>query len=411
MFNLVFMERYNIKGLAFFLIGLGVAIEKGVFLAIAALIALVIAFFDRQGFSNIHNKYFNKTLILFLIYVGTLALLCLMNWDIHDLKLVLRNFEKIASFLIVYLLLGKTKNAFLFGSLGFIIGVLMGEASVLQGYFAQTSLLDNRFGGTYGHPNSLGSVMELTIPFLIYAIYKFRDRLYYACIGGVTLLSSCACLLISGSRGAQLAVIGEICVLLAIYCYRRYKIKSCSKCILLASFAIAALILLFIHYSPRKYDFERVLLWRAAWEMFLDHPVVGVGYDDWNSVYKTAYISPLAKEPDLPHCHNFYLHLLSTTGIIGTIAYFSFLFGQIKMTIKNSINEYKLFDSNLNIADMFGAIICGMLIHNAVDINVIWRYYMLKMFFFWALCCLRFQELEDYDFVTPEVNLANRRER
>ena len=134
MFNLVFMERYNIKGLAFFLIGLGVAIEKGVFLAIAALIALVIAFFDRQGFSNIHNKYFNKTLILFLIYVGTLALLCLMNWDIHDLKLVLRNFEKIASFLIVYLLLGKTKNAFLFGSLGFIIGVLMGEASVLQGY-------------------------------------------------------------------------------------------------------------------------------------------------------------------------------------------------------------------------------------------------------------------------------------
>ena len=408
MFNLVFMERYKIKGFAFFLIGLGVAIEKGVFLAIAALLAVVVAFFDRQGFSNIHNKYFNKTFILFLLYVGTLAFLCLMNWNMQDLKMVLRYIEKIASFLIVYILLGKTKNAFIFGSMGFIIGVLIGEASVLLEFFTKTSLFNNRFGGVYGHPNSLGSVMELTIPFLIFAIYEYRNKVCYACLGVFALLSSCTCLFLSGSRGAQLAVIGEICILFAIYCYRRFKIQSYSKYITISLLIIAALILLFIHYSPRKYDFERILLWTAAWQMFLDHPVSGVGYADWNSVYKAAYISPLAKEPELPHCHNLYLHLLSTTGVIGTAAYFSFLFGQIKMTVKNSFIEYKLLGSNLNISDMFGAIICGMLIHNAVDINAILRYYLLKIFFIWALCCVRFQELDDYALVTTAANPENR---
>lgn len=387
-------EKNTLNQIAIFLIGLGVAIEKGAFLAIAAIMALSVLLFDKCRLENFHNEYFNKTMLLFFIYVGTVVAISLIQGDFHSIKMVLRDFEKIASFLIIYILLGKTDKAFFFGSLGFIIGILIGESTVIQSVIAKTSFFGNRYGGIYGHPNSLGGVMELAIPFLLFSIYQYRKNVYYTILAGIALISSFFCLFASGSRGALLAVIGEICVLIAIYVYRKYKIQSLKKFVFSVILIVLICLLVFVKFHSRSYDSERLLLWTAAWQMFLDHPIIGVGFSNWKEIYQTTYISPLAKEPNLPHCHNFYLHILSTTGIVGTVAYFNLLIGQLKMSIRNSINEYKLLGTNINIGDMFGIIICGMLIHNVVEINAVWRFYLLKLFFFWALCCLRFKEID-----------------
>lgn len=394
MIELCGFEKNKVKQGAMFLIGLGVAIEKGAFLAVAAIVALSVFLFDKHRLVNFHNKYFNKTMLLFLIYVGTIVAISLIQGDFHSIKMVLRDFEKIASFLIIYILLGKTEKAFFFGSLGFIIGILIGEATVVQSFIAKTSVFGNRYGGIYGHPNSLGGVMELAIPFLLFSIYQYREKAYYTVLTGIALFSSFFCLFASGSRGAILAVIGEFLTFFAIYFYRKLGIKSCKKYISIILLVGVVCLLIFVYFNHRGYDSERILLWTAAWQMFLDHPIIGVGFSNWKEIYQTTYISPLAKEPNLPHCHNFYLHILSTTGIVGTVAYFNLLIGQLKMSIRNSINEYKLLGTNINIGDMFGIIICGMLIHNVVEINAVWRFYLLKLFFFWALCCLRFKEID-----------------
>ena len=393
MLNVSFRKTDALKAATFF-IGLGVAIGKGSFLYVAALLALIICIVKKETPYNLKNKWFRETTLLFCFYVGIVTLISLLQGDTHSAKMVIRSFDKITAFFIIYLLLGKLNNWFYFCSLGFILGVLFVESTVFYSFVYKTSNFGNRLTGMYGHPNSLGAVMELVIPFLFYFLYKYRDTYFKRVVTSIVLICSLLCLFGSGSRGALLAVIGESCIFVGIYIFRRFKIKSLKiYCAIVIILGVACL-LGFIYFFPRGYDKERILLWSSTLKMFLDHPVLGVGFSNWEEMYRPFYISPLAKEPDLPHCHNLYLHLLSTTGIVGTIAYFALAFGQLRMAVLNSIKEYRKFGDMLNISDMYIAAVCGMLIHNFVDINAIQRFYLMKLFFFWALCCLRFEELE-----------------
>ncbi|MBI2886690.1 MAG: O-antigen ligase family protein [Chloroflexi bacterium] len=68
---------------------------------------------------------------------------------------------------------------------------------------------------------------------------------------------------------------------------------------------------------------QRMAIWQAAWEMFLDHPLVGVGIGSFDAVY-LRYALP--GWPYLPgHAHNYYLNLLAETGILGLGAYLALL--------------------------------------------------------------------------------------
>jgi O-antigen ligase len=64
--------------------------------------------------------------------------------------------------------------------------------------------------------------------------------------------------------------------------------------------------------------FFRLQLWRASWRMFLDHPWLGVGPDNFLYQYRGRYILPSAwQEPHLSHAHNFLLTYATRLGIVG----------------------------------------------------------------------------------------------
>lgn len=67
---------------------------------------------------------------------------------------------------------------------------------------------------------------------------------------------------------------------------------------------------------------ERLLMWKSAWSMFIDHPLAGVGVGNYKEQYYKKYISPMAKEKQI-HAHNNVMHLAATTGIIGLVGFFS----------------------------------------------------------------------------------------
>ena len=94
----------------------------------------------------------------------------------------------------------------------------------------------------------------------------------------------------------------------------------------------------------------------------------------------------------LPHPHNLYLFILSESGLIGFLAYFTMICGQLKIALHNSLQIFIKEGSLVNIADMFLVLCVGMLIHNLVDVHAIHRYYLLVYFFFWGLCCLKFED-------------------
>lgn len=64
---------------------------------------------------------------------------------------------------------------------------------------------------------------------------------------------------------------------------------------------------------------ERMAHWQAAWGMFQDHPLFGIGIGNYASAYP-AYALPHWDDP-LGHAHNYYLNVLAETGLVGFGAY------------------------------------------------------------------------------------------
>ena len=96
----------------------------------------------------------------------------------------------------------------------------------------------------------------------------------------------------------------------------------------LAVIGAAGLILLF--RTPRFADlfnfesgtsFLRLKLWRGALNMAMDHPLLGVGPDNFLYAYRTRYVLPSGwQELNLSHPHNILLDMWTRLGLLGVTA-------------------------------------------------------------------------------------------
>ena len=75
-------------------------------------------------------------------------------------------------------------------------------------------------------------------------------------------------------------------------------------------------------FDPSKGTlFFRLHLWRSSWKMFLDHPLLGVGPDNFLYHYRGRYIHPAAwEEPNLSQAHNIPLDYMTRMGVFGLAA-------------------------------------------------------------------------------------------
>jgi O-antigen ligase len=68
---------------------------------------------------------------------------------------------------------------------------------------------------------------------------------------------------------------------------------------------------------------ERVYMWKAGFEIFKDHPLVGVGLMDLSEIYD-RYRPPEARE-DHGHFHNIFIQVAAARGAVGLVAFFYLL--------------------------------------------------------------------------------------
>lgn len=394
--RIVFSIEY-IKQLIFFLIGIALVLESNKLLVIVVLLAIYICCIDKNRFSNFKNSCFNITALLYFLFCITVIILCILKNNIHGLKASLKLFEKISPLLIIYILVGSCKKALLCSAVGIVIGTIAGTTTVWNDFIRGIEEYGkNRFGGIYGNPNSLGAIIELIWPFLVYIIYRFKSntKLYFCSI--LALVCSMSTLYLSGSRGAMMAVLVESIIFVAIYYFRRIGFSSWKKYTVYIFALIMISLLIFKQSYQRSYDAERLLAFSSTWSMFLDHYVLGVGYAQWGEFYKNIYISPYAKEHWLHHPHNVYLYILAETGVVGFSAFIGILFFQLRTAIHYSLIDFKITKKCLTISDAFIATMFGMAIHNMVDVYITVKFYSFLYFFLWSLCCLRFNDLEKY---------------
>jgi O-antigen ligase/polysaccharide polymerase Wzy-like membrane protein len=76
---------------------------------------------------------------------------------------------------------------------------------------------------------------------------------------------------------------------------------------------------------------ERMAQMQAGWGMFLAHPLTGVGPGNYTLAYPTFAVGTWYASRG--HAHNYYIHMLAETGVIGALAYVALLAGVIRQAI------------------------------------------------------------------------------
>jgi O-antigen ligase len=243
------------------------------------------------------------------------------------------------------------------------------------------------------NPMHLAGILVQVIPlFLILGSkkgYSFFARTVFFSISVLSTVS----LIFNGTRGAWIAVVVSILI------YSLIIAKSNRKSFLIAMTVLVVLGLIAITVPEvqnrvmsigdmqSRSNSERLLLWKSAGEMLYDHPLVGIGLNQFHEVYNSQYISPLAKEPYLTHAHNNFMNIAAETGIIGLVG-FIYLFWIILQ------KSYKLYAAKIG-EDIFlaiflatiGLLIQGLTEYDFGDLQVMhtywfivaWGYYSVKI--------------------------------
>ena len=76
-----------------------------------------------------------------------------------------------------------------------------------------------------------------------------------------------------------------------------------------------------------SYDSERLIIWKANWLIFIEHPIFGIGYSENSNRLREYFDRMGVPEKFLEsHAHNQYLHLLAGTGILGLTCFLIVIF-------------------------------------------------------------------------------------
>ena len=220
----------------------------------------------------------------------------------------------------------------------FLLGALAVAAIGLYQYITRTDLITAEEGvarihSVYGSPNNLALYLGRALPIAVAV----------ALIGGLSatrsghpprgaalrpILYAFAALILgyaiflTRTRGALLLGVPVSLALIVILWLGRRGVIAVGAAI---TAGLASLPLL--SRLPRFGDalnfgsgtsFFRVKLWVSALRMFRDHPLLGVGPDNFLYQYRSRYILPEAwQDPNLSHPHNIALDYLSRLGLLG----------------------------------------------------------------------------------------------
>ena len=100
-----------------------------------------------------------------------------------------------------------------------------------------------------------------------------------------------------------------------------------SLAVLLSGWGTTILVFLHEQYPEMRVSsfLIRIETWKAAWEIFYNHPWFGVGVDRYGvearELLERVSLSARALESATTHAHNDFLHLGATLGVVGILAY------------------------------------------------------------------------------------------
>ncbi len=224
----------------------------------------------------------------------------------------------------------------------------------------------------YPSANHLALMLGRAWPFLLAAALAWQRWLWLpALIVGVGLL-------LTFSTGGWLGVVAATLVVLALLGRRRLALWVGA----LAAVALAAMSALAIYgalperLNPlRQTGGFRLDLWQSSLDMVRDHPLLGVGLDNFVYLYQQFYLREgAAAEPSLSHPHNWVLNFWLSLGILGLVAFVWLVVRFGRATVRSDTRGWLVAGAAGAMADM--------LVHGFIDNS----YFLVDLAFVFWLC-------------------------
>ncbi len=229
-----------------------------------------------------------------------------------------------------------------------------------------------RLVSVYGSPNNVGLLLGRLTPFVFASVllYKNRDRAIAVGILALFLIT----VGLTQSVGALLLglPIGIIVVCLSIYGRRAMPI-------LITLGLVGILTVLGLTQISTRFaslldlsdgtNFIRLRVWESSIEMIKNHPLTGLGLDQFFSAFSGAYVRPDAiADPDLSHPHNIILDFWIRLGILGVV----WLVTSITIfcrSIYKAFGQHNHITQQVILIGVMGAM-ASLLIHGMIDNSI-----------------------------------------
>jgi O-antigen ligase len=276
--------------------------------------------------------------------------------------------------------------------LGGLVVALYGLWQVVTGQDLITAEAGlQRLHSIYGSPNNVALYLGRILPFLVAMFLMGQGQRRWAYTAA--LLPIGLALLLTFSKGALFLGIPASMLVIFIIWQRQNGRRSWPWVLGAAVLGIVGLLIalqipqLAARLDPRgETGFLRLNLWRASLNMFLDHPIFGVGLDNFLYEYRGRYIFDAAwREPDLNHPHNILLDLGTRLGLLGILCGL-WLFEALRRVVWRLPGRV---DEKLRpyAVGLIGALV-ALLIHGLVDhtfflIDLAYAFYLLAALALW----------------------------
>jgi putative inorganic carbon (HCO3(-)) transporter len=222
----------------------------------------------------------------------------------------------------------------------------------------------------YPSANHLALMLGRAWAFVLAGALAWRRWMWLPC--GLLGLA----LLLTFSTGGWLGTLAASLVVLLALGYRRLAIRtgSVAVALLVVVSGLAILGALPERLNPlRQTGGFRLDLWISSLEMLRDHPLLGVGLDNFVYLYQQVYLREgAAAEPTLSHPHNWILNFWLSLGIVGLIAF-------VWLVVR--FWRQARFSKGWLVAGALGAI-ADMLVHGFIDNS----YFLVDLAFVFWMC-------------------------
>lgn len=237
----------------------------------------------------------------------------------------------------------------------------------------------------------------LIIIFVVYLIYGDNNFFRIFSIFGVS--ASIIANKLSYSRGAMLALLTALIILISLVLWDKFNEKLNKKLIIsVISITIIIFILVIPFLMPdrlierfKNTNFDkntngRLVLYRASVNMIKNNPILGVGISSFNKAYNDYLQNNLSKKQisrlnlEFGKAHNVYLDIAAKQGIVSLILFIIILYKALKIGLNN------FFDSNNSNEKLFSLVFISLLIfsiiHSFVDTTIYFHHVALYLIIF-----------------------------